>query len=261
MDVNCGSYLKNHTKKAVEQKKLRVSQIDRALHNLFAVRMRLGLFDGDPTKRPFGHIGPDKVCSEDHQALAIEAARDGIVLLKNSAKLLPLRKSKTISLAVIGPNANSPKTLLGNYAGAPCKSITPLQALQGYVKNTVFHQGCNAVNCTSATIDEAVDIAKKVDYVVLVMGLDQTQEREELDRIDLVLPGKQEELINSVARAAKKPVILVILSGGPVDISAAKNDNKIGGILWAGYPGQAGGAALAEIIFGDHNPGELNDIA
>lgn len=257
MDVNCGSYLKNHTEKAVKQKKLRVSQIDRALHNLFAVRMRLGLFDGDPIKRPFGNIGPDKVCSQDHQALALEAARNGIVLLKNSARLLPLPKSKTISLAVIGPNANSPKTLLGNYAGPPCQSITPLQALQGYVKKTIFHQGCNAVDCTSATINGAVYIAKKVDYVVLVMGLDQTQEREAHDRIHLVLPGKQQELINSVARAAKKPVILVVLSGGPVDISSAKYDNKIGGILWAGYPGQAGGVALAEIIFGDHNPGEL----
>lgn len=260
MDVNCGSYLQNHTKKAVQQKKLAVAQIDRALHNLFAVRMRLGLFDGDPTKRPFGHIGPDQVCSQDHQAIALDAARDGIVLLKNSARLLPLPKSKAISLAVIGPNANSAKTLLGNYAGPPCKTITPLQGLQGYVKNAIYHPGCNAVNCTSAKINEAVAIAKKVDYVVLVMGLDQTQEKEELDRISLELPGKQQQLITSVARAAKKPVVLVLLSGGPVDITLAKYDHKIGGILWAGYPGGAGGLAVAEIIFGDHNPGEFSTV-
>ncbi|KAE8077342.1 hypothetical protein FH972_015914 [Carpinus fangiana] len=255
MDVDCGSYLQNHTKKAVEQKKLPESEIDRALRNLFSVRMRLGLFDGNPVQQRFGNIGPNQVCSEEHQDLALEAARSGIVLLKNSDRLLPLPKTKTLSLAVIGPNANAPKTLLGNYAGPPCKSVTPLQALQSYVKNTVFHQGCDSVDCSSAAIGEAVNIAKKVDYVVLVVGLDQTQEREAHDRVDLELPGKQQELINAVASAAKKPVVLVLLSGGPVDISSAKNDKNIGSILWAGYPGQAGGSAIAEVIFGDHNPG------
>lgn len=257
MDVNCGSYLQKHTKSAVERKKLPESAIDRALHNLFSVRMRLGLFDGYPSGKPFGNIGPDQVCSPQHQMLALEAARNGIVLLKNSAKLLPLSKQTTTSLAVIGPNANAAGTLLGNYAGPPCKSITPLQALQSYVKNTIYHPGCNSVQCSSVSIDQAVNIAKRADHVVMIMGLDQTQEREELDRLDLVLPGRQQELIGSVAKAANKPITLVLICGGPVDVSFAKYDNKIGSILWAGYPGESGGIALAEIIFGDHNPGEL----
>ncbi|BFG19246.1 hypothetical protein CerSpe_055200 [Prunus speciosa] len=255
MDVNCGSYLKDHTKSAVQQKKLDVSEIDRALHNLFSIRMRLGLFDGSPLEQPYGNIGPDQACSKEHQALALEAAQDGIVLLKNSGRLLPLPKSKAISLAVIGPNANASETLLGNYHGRPCKSITPLKALQGYAKYTIYEAGCDTVKCPQATIDKAVEAAKAADYVVLIMGLDQSQEREAHDRRHLGLPGKQQELISSVAKAAKKPVILVILSGGPVDITPAKYDKKIGGILWAGYPGEAGGIALAEIIFGDHNPG------
>lgn len=255
MDVNCGTYLKEHTKSAVEMNKVSISYIDRALRNLFTVRMRLGLFDGNPTKLPFGQIGPDQVCSRQHQNLALQAAREGIVLLKNSAKLLPLSKSNTYSLAVIGHNGNDPKTLRGNYAGIPCKSVTPFQGLNSYIKNTLYHRGCNYANCTEATIYQAVKIAKSVDYVVLVMGLDQTQEREDFDRMELGLPGKQDELIAKVAEAAKRPVILVILSGGPVDISSAKYNEKIGSILWAGYPGQAGGTAIAEIIFGDHNPG------
>lgn len=255
MDVNCGSYLKDHTKSAVQQKKLDVSEIDRALHNLFSIRMRLGLFDGSPLEQPYGNIGPDQACSKEHQALALEAAQDGIVLLKNSGRLLPLPKSKAISLAVIGPNANASETLLGNYHGRPCKSITPLKALQGYAKYTNYEAGCDTVKCPQATIDKAVEAAKAADYVVLIMGLDQSQEREAHDRRHLGLPGKQQELISSVAKAAKKPVILVILSGGPVDITPAKYDKKIGGIFWAGYPGEAGGIALAEIIFGDHNPG------
>lgn len=102
---------------------------------------------------------------------------------------------------------------------------------------------------------EAIELAESVDYVIMIVGLDQTQEREEFDRIDLVLPGKQQHLISRVAKAAKKPVILVLLSGGPVDISFAKDDRNVGSIIWAGYPGEAGGIALAEIIFGDHNPG------
>ncbi|PSS17407.1 Beta-D-xylosidase 7 precursor [Actinidia chinensis var. chinensis] len=254
MDVNCGSYLKNYTKSAVEQKKLSISDIDRALHNLFSVRMRLGLFNGNPRNLLFGNIGANQVCTKEHQDLALEATQSCIVLLKNSNKLLPLKMTNTPSLAIIGPNANVSHTLLRNYEGPPCKKISPLQALQGYVRDTMYHQGCNAVNCSTADIEKAVEVAKKADYVVLVMGLDQGQEREYQDRDDLLLPGMQQSLIESVARAAKRAVVLALLCGGPVDVSFAKGNPKIGGILWAGYPGESGGIALAEIIFGDHKP-------
>ncbi|KAJ9167044.1 hypothetical protein P3X46_021726 [Hevea brasiliensis] len=254
MDVDCGYYLKNYTKSAIEKKKLKESAVDRALHNLFSIRMRLGLFNGDPAKLPYGNICANQVCSQKHQAIALEAARDGIVLLKNSDQL-PLSKSKTKSLAVIGPNADNATILLGNYAGPPCRAITPLQGLKDYIKNTKYHKGCNKVACPLAQVRQAVKIAQGADQVVLVMGLDQEQEREETDRINLVLPGKQQKLITSVAQAARKPVVLVLLCGGPVDVSFAKNNKKIGSILWAGYPGQYGGTALAEIIFGDYNPG------
>lgn len=255
MDVNCGSYLQKHTKSAVDEKKLKESDINRALHNLFSVRMRLGLFDGNPKKLLYGDFGSAQVCSQEHQSLALEAARDGIVLLKNSAKLLPLSRTKTKTLTIIGPNADVPRTLQGNYFGLPCKSISPLQALKSYVKETHYHSGCETVACFSASIDEAVELAETADYVILIMGLDQTQEAEALDRVDLVLPGKQQSLITSVSKAAKKPVVLVLLCGGPVDVSFAKYNPKIGSILWAGYPGEAGAIALAEVIFGDHNPG------
>ncbi|KAK7275747.1 hypothetical protein RIF29_16869 [Crotalaria pallida] len=258
MDVECGDYITKHGKSAVLQKKVPVYQIDRALQNLFSIRIRLGLFDGNPSKLPFGMIGPNQVCSKQHLLLALEAARNGIVLLKNTKALLPLPKlNPSISLAVIGPNANaSSLAVLGNYFGRPCKLVTLLQGFQHYARNAVYHPGCNdGPQCASAQIEQAVEVAKKADYVVLIMGLDQSQERESHDRDQLDLPGKQQELINSVAKASKRPVILVLLSGGPVDITFAKFDNKIGGILWAGYPGELGGLALAQIIFGDHNPG------
>ncbi|KAK9134312.1 hypothetical protein Syun_013642 [Stephania yunnanensis] len=255
MDVNCGGYLLKHTKSALDKKMISEGDINRALSNLFSTRIKLGLFNGNPKQLPFGDIGSNQVCSQDHQALALEAARRGIVLLQNTAKILPLPKTQTNSLAVIGPNANVDRTLLGIYAGPSCKIVSPLQALKSYVKNTQYLKGCDSVACTSTTITEAVYLAKSVDYVVLIMGLDETQEKEGQDRVSLGLPGSQESLVSRVADAAKKPVILVILSGGPVDISFAKNNSKIGGIIWAGYPGEAGGTALAEIIFGDHNPG------
>ncbi|GFY96505.1 glycosyl hydrolase family protein [Actinidia rufa] len=222
MDVNCGSYLKNYTKSAVEQKKLSISDIHRALHNLFSVRMRLGLFNGNPRNLLFGNIGANQVCTKEHQDLALEAAR---------------------------PHANVPHTLLGNYEGPPCKKISPLQALQGYVRDTMYHR--NAVNCSTADVEKAVEVAKKADYVVLVMGLDEYQ-----DRDDLLLPAMQQSLIQRVARAAKRPVVLVLLCRGPVDVSFPKGNPKIGGILWVGYPGESGGIALAEIIFGEYNLGE-----
>ncbi|TYJ35530.1 hypothetical protein E1A91_A05G243300v1 [Gossypium mustelinum] len=244
MDLDCGEYLKNYTGSAIEKKKVAVSDIDRALHNLFSIRMRLGLFNGNPAKQPFGNIGSDQVCSQEHLNLALEAARNGIVLLKNDNRLLPLAKTEITSLAVIGPNANSSETLVGNYAGPPCNPVTPLQGLQSYVKNINYHPGCNTVNCSSDLTDEAMKIVKGTG-----------QEREAHDRVDLVLPGHQQKLVTRIASAANKPVILVLLCGGPVDITFAKNDQNIGSIIWAGYPGEAGGRALAEIIFGDHNPG------
>ncbi|KAJ6774354.1 SUGAR HYDROLASE-RELATED [Salix purpurea] len=265
MDVECStsarskdfpvSYLRNYTKSAVEKRKVTVSEIDRALHNLFSTRMRLGLFNGDPSKQRYSDIGPGQVCSQEHQALALEAALDGIVLLKNSDRLLPLSKSRTSSLAVIGPNAHNSTNLLGNYFGPACKNVTILEALRNYVSSASYDKGCNNVSCTSADKKKSLEMAKTGDQVILVMGLDQSQEKERLDRMDLVLPGKQPMLITSVAKAAKRPVVLVLLGGSPMDVTFAKNNRKIGSILWVGYPGQAGATALAQIIFGEHNPG------
>ncbi|KAJ3695796.1 hypothetical protein LUZ60_001173 [Juncus effusus] len=250
MDVNCGNYLQKFTGSAIQQGKIIEGDVNRALYNLFSIRMRLGLFG-----KPNSSIGPDHVCSQEHQTLALQAAKEGIVLLKNTDNLLPLTKSLVLSLGVIGPNANNYTVLLGDYAGPPCQIITPLMGLQAYVKNIKYSNGCDDVACKTSYIDQAVQIASSVDYVILFMGLDQSQETEALDRLDLNLPGLQQDLITSVAKAAKKPVILVLLCGGPIDISFAKNDPKIGAILWAGYPGQAGGTAIAKILFGEHNPG------
>lgn len=139
--------------------------------------------------------------------------------------------------------------------GVACGYTSPLQGIARYTR-TIHQQGCKDVACTNDKLfDGAIDAARNADATVLVMGLDQSIEAEFRDRTGLLLPGHQQELVSKVAAASKGPTILVLMSGGPVDISFAKNDPRIGGILWVGYPGQAGGTAIADILFGRHNPG------
>ncbi|KAF7052648.1 hypothetical protein CFC21_060716 [Triticum aestivum] len=255
LDIDCGTYMQQHAAAAVQQGKITEDDIDKALNNLFAVRMRLGHFDGDPRANIYGGLNAADICTPDHRALALEAAQDGIVLLKNDASILPLDRAAVASAAVIGPNANNPGLLIGNYFGPPCESVTPLKGVQGYVKDVRFLAGCGSAVCDVADTDQAAALAASSDYVLLFMGLSQQQESEGRDRTSLLLPGQQQSLITAVADAAKRPVILVLLTGGPVDVTFAKTNPKIGAILWAGYPGQAGGLAIARVLFGDHNPG------
>ncbi|CAL4988380.1 unnamed protein product [Urochloa decumbens] len=255
LDLNCGTYTQDHGMSAIRQGKMAEKDVDKALTNLFAVRMRLGHFDGDPRgSAPYGGLGAADICTPEHKNLALEAAQDGIVLLKNDGGLLPLDRSAVGGAAAIGHNANDPLVLSGNYFGPACETTTPLKGLQGYLKNVRFLAGCNSAACGVAATGQAVSLASSSDYVFLFMGLSQEQEKEGLDRTSLLLPGKQQSLITAVAAAAKRPVILVLLTGGPVDVTFAQSNPKIGAILWAGYPGQAGGLAIARVLFGDHNP-------
>jgi Glycosyl hydrolase family 3 C-terminal domain len=92
----------------------------------------------------------------------------------------------------------------------------------------------------------------------VVAGLNLTEETEDLDRVSLLLPGKQMQLVNRIASVIRSPLVLVLIGGGPLDVSSAKQNEGIGGIIWIGYPGEIGGQALAEVLFGDYNPGQSN---
>ena len=117
LDLDCGSYLGKYTEGAVKQGLLDEASINNAISNNFATLMRLGFFDGNPSKLPYGNLGPKDVCTSENQELAREAARQGIVLLKNSKGSLPLSAKAIKSLAVIGPNANATRVMIGNYEG------------------------------------------------------------------------------------------------------------------------------------------------
>ncbi|KAB1999197.1 hypothetical protein ES319_D12G144600v1 [Gossypium barbadense] len=255
LDLDCGPFLAQHSEDAVKQGLLNEVDINNALVNTLRVQMRLGMFDGEPSVQPFGKLGPKDVCTPSNQELALEAARQGIVLLKNSGVSLPLSHRRHRTVAVIGPNSDATVSMIGNYAGVACGYTSPLQGIGSYVK-TIHQLGCANVACRDDKLfSAAIDAARQADATVLVMGLDQSIEAEFRDRTGLLLPGRQQELVSKVAKASKGPTVLVLMSGGPIDVSFAKNDPRIGAILWAGYPGQAGGAAIADVLYGTTNPG------
>ncbi|KAK9015707.1 hypothetical protein V6N11_006801 [Hibiscus sabdariffa] len=285
LDLDCGPFLAQYTENAVTRGLLNEADVNGALANTLTVQMRLGMFDGEPSAQPFGNLGPKDVCTPAHQQLALEAARQGVVLLKNHNPSLPLSHLRHRTVAVIGPNSNATVTMIGNYAGknsnnnyvsllvngckmgclinnfvlvrtlgVACGYTSPLQGIGNYA-TTIHQMGCADVACADDKLfSAAINAARQADATVLVMGLDQSIEAEFKDRTGLLLPGRQQELVSKVALASKGPTILVLMSGGPIDVSFAQNDPRIGSILWAGYPGQAGGAAIADVLYGTTNP-------
>lgn len=140
-------------------------------------------------------------------------------------------------------------------AGVPCRYRSSLQGFSSYA-NVIYKFGCDNVKCKNDSfIFDAVEAAQNADATVIVAGIDLSVEAESLDRVDLLLPGYQTQLINRVAQVSKGPVILVIMSAGGLDISFARDNPQVGAILWAGYPGEEGGQAIADAIFGKYSPG------
>lgn len=286
LDLDCGFYYKNFTGRAVVEGKARESDVDNAVKNNLMTLMRLGFFDGH---KQYESLGKSDICTKENIALAAQIAKEGIVLLKNVNQTLPLSSSKYKNLAVIGPHANATEVMLGNYAGTkfktifmskssclviyiifmnmvilgvyqlctgvPCRFISPINGFSKYGK-VKYAQGCGAVACKNESyIHQAMQASKNADATIIIAGLDLDFERESLDRTDFLLPGYQQTMIEEVSMVSKEPVILVIMSGGGLDISFAKDSDKIQSILWAGYPGEEGGQAIADIVFGTYNPG------
>lgn len=266
-DLECLSTYK-HLKEAVARGLITEKDIDVAVKRLFTARMRLGMFDPADSVS-YNRIPYSMVDSKEHRQLALGSARKSIVLLKNTRNLLPLSKNLK-SIAVIGPNADDSSLLLGNYNGTPAFTVTPLQGIRnkmgantrvGYAKGCELVAGLPHPTPAEKMLDSAVDLARHSDVVILCMGLSPRLEGEELrlnipgfkggDRTTLDLPGEQENLIRAVA-ATGKPIVLVLLNGSALAINW---ENKhLNAILDAWYPGQAGGTAIADVLFGDYNP-------
>lgn len=257
MDLNCGEFLTAHLPKAIEKGIVTKGMLYTALGNMFRVQMRLGMFEKG--KQPFADLSVKDIDTPEHRALALEAARQSIVLLKNQDAILPLdpaafAKKGGESLALIGPHLNASETFLGNYNGTPSFIDTPLESISKTAASVSYAFGCGVEGKKFPDFDKVEGIAAKASQVILFVGLDQSQEREEIDRSHVELPGHQHALIKRVLKAAFKPVILVLISGGSVNLAQYKNDPKVGAIFFAGYLGQSGGQAISDVLFGAYNP-------
>lgn len=268
-DLNCGETYKSLLQ-SVHDGLLTEEEINRALGHLLLTRFRLGMFDS-PESVSYTGISYDVNDCARHRKAALEAARKSIVLLKNQDGLLPLSK-KIKSIAVIGPNANDRDVLLGNYNGTPSRYVTPLEGIRRKLTRQAriyYAPGCKIsetaeqghIGKLTRGFAEAVACAQRAEAVIMVLGLNSLYEGEEGDatespaggdRTHLNLPGKQQELLEAVC-AAGKPVVLAILNGSPVALNWAQE--HVPAIVEAWYPGEEGGTALADVIFGDYNPG------
>jgi beta-glucosidase len=247
---------------AVKQGLLPEADIDHALRLLFTARFRLGMFD-PPSMVPYSSIKPSDNDTEAHRQLALKAAREAIVLLKNRNHFLPL-KGTYKNIAVIGPDADNIDALTGNYNGTPSKPVTVLAGIRRRFANSkvVYSQGTGLIGPAEAGAPDPIAAARDADLVVLVMGLSPRIEGEEMkiqadgflggDRTKLVLPDPQEDLVKKIA-ALGKPTVLVLMSGSAVAVNWS--DENPPAILEAWYPGEEGGTAVAEALAGDFSPG------
>ena len=233
----------------------------------FYLRMMLGDFD-PPSIVPYQLIDKSHLDTPQNQALNLQTARESIVLLKNVKDSLPLDSKSITNLAIVGPHGNATKALLSNYAGIPSNVVSPLEAIRLELSGATvnFAEGCLNPKCEDTSkFKDALDIVGSADYVVMVMGIDGSIEGEGHDRVGstckgksidvLQLPGCQNEFIRQVT-ALNSKVILVLMNGGPISLNEeVLSDDKVIAILETFYPGALGGKAIADVLFGNYNPG------
>jgi beta-glucosidase len=257
-DLNCGN-IYPRLLEAVQEGLVTEAEITRSVTRLFTARFRLGMFDPEK-KVPWSKLSPKIVNCAAHQKLARQAARESVVLLKNEGGLLPLSKELK-HVGVIGPNAASLKVLLGNYNGFAPQLSTVLEGLVGAVSSATqvnYAEGCDLTGDRPLHRGyEVNDVLQDVDVIIAVLGNTPDLEGEEGsaqvsgDRTGMELPGRQLELLQKI-QATGKPVVLVLTGGSPIELQwAAAN---VPAIVMAWYPGEQGGAAVAEVLFGDYNP-------
>jgi beta-glucosidase len=267
-DLECGRVYPA-LMEAVRQGLITEAEIDRALARLLEARFRLGMFD-PPERSVHAGIPYERNDCPEHRNLAREAARASLVLLKNEKGFLPLAKDIGC-IAVIGPNADDRGVLLGNYNGLPSSSVTILDGIRRAVSpaaRVIYAPGSDIVKTADSVwgeraddgFGEALAAADRADAVVMVLGLNATLEGEEGaagfsqwqgDRVRIDLPTIQQRLFQAVA-AKNKPIVLVLLGGSPLAI--AKEFERAHAVLFAWYPGEEGGTAVADALFGNYNP-------
>jgi len=257
LDLECGTTFKALSR-AMQSGLVSEDQIDQAVKRVLEARFRLGMFD-PPERVPYSSIPAAKNDCAEHQAMALRAAEESIVLLKNDG-LLPLDRAKLKRIAVIGPNADDAVMMYGNYNGTPSKPVTLLAGIQAAAQGieVVYEQGVprelkegTTLKPEDPSFQKALEAARSADVVIFVGGLDLKFENEGHDRDAIELPACQTTMLKALWET-KKPVVFVNCSGSSVAMLWEAAD--LPAILQAWYPGQAGGTAVANILFGSVNP-------
>ena len=260
-----------HLVELVQNGVLKESRLDDLVAEMLLWKFKMGLFD-DP------YVDPDEadrvVGCDANRELALQAAREAITLLKNDNDLLPLDAGKISSIAVIGPNAH--RSMLGGYSGKPKHDVSVLDGIKAKVggrMNVLYSEGCRITIGGSWNQDEvvasdpdedrrqiaeAVEVAKNADVIVLAIGGNEQTSREAWglnhmgDRTSLDLIGRQEELVKAML-ATGKPVVVLLFNGRPLSINYVSQN--VPAIFECWYLGQETGHAIADVLFGDINPG------
>ena len=260
-----------HLVELVRKGVLKERQLDDLAAPMLYWKFKLGLFD-DPYADP--EEAERVVGCDEHRQLALQAARETITLLKNDNRLAPLDPSKFKTIAVIGPNAN--RMLLGGYSGLPRQNVTVLDGIKaraGERVQVLCAEGCKITQGGSwqqdevapsdpeqdrRQIAEAVEVARNAEVIVLALGGNEQTSREAWslqhlgDRANLDLPGRQEDLVRALLQTGK-PVIVFLFNGRPLSVNFIARNVPVIFECW--YLGQECGRAVAEVLFGDHNPG------
>ena len=270
-DLSCGPEY-GHLNEAVKWGYISEAEIDVSVKRLFTARMKLGMFDPQEIV-PYSVIKPDANNTEANRQFARKVARESIVLLKNDHSTLPL-SNKIKSIAVIGPYADELSVLLGNYNGDPTNPVTILQGIKNRAGRKIrityalgvdqpekIARDSTRIKMQPSMVSEAIRVATKSDIIVFVGGISPELEGEEMpvkidgfsggDRTHLDIPKNQQLLLEKL-NALKKPVVLVLTNGSALSVNWAKEN--IPAIVDCWYPGEEGGNAVADVLFGDYNP-------
>lgn len=252
----------------VKEGRIPMKVIDERLRDILRVKFMVGIFD-----RPYQmnlQAADKEVDGESHQQVALQASRESIVLLKNQNNTLPLNKASIKKIAVCGPNANDATYALTHYGPLAVEVTTVFEGIRNKVGSDVevtYTKGCDLVDAhwpeselvdypmtadEQNEIDKAVEQVRQSDVAVVVLGGNSRTCGENKSRSSLELPGRQLQLLKAV-QATGKTVILVLINGRPLSVNWA--DKFVPAIVEAWYPGSQGGTAVADVLFGDYNPG------
>ncbi len=262
VNVNCGNVY-SHLKEAIDKGLLTEEELDKVLGKQLEIRFRLGMFD-EKTVNPYANIPNEKVNCAEHIALAREVARKSIVLLKNNDNILPLRKDAG-QIYVTGNNAADVNALLGNYYGVSKNLVTVLEGIAGAVSNTTivqYNQGFLVDQDIETMKTGQIWNATNADMTIAVIGLNPLFEGENGDtpfsktggdRKEIELPASQLAYLREIKkRIGDKPLVVVVMSGSAIALPEVHE--LADAIVWAWYPGEQGGNAVADVLFGEYAP-------